>query len=134
MEDVLSPIRITVFWIWYAAGNYSAAPPPSLVTIPRHPPPPLLLPFRATPPLIGKLIFCIYDTVFSFEKRTCELCFQEDWQLRLKRTECELNVLKHQKDEEIRELKEQVRDLMFYLEAQGKVKSNKLGTAFYSFT
>ncbi len=75
-----------------------------------------------------------YDTVFWFEKRTCELCVQEDWQLRLKRTECELNVLKHQKDEEIRELKEQVRDLMFYLEAQGKVKSNKLGTAVHYFT
>jgi hypothetical protein len=74
-----------------------------------------------------------YDTVFWFEKRTCELYVQEDWQLRLKRTECELNVLKHQKDEEIRELKEQVRDLMFYLEAQGKVKSNRLGTTFYSF-
>ncbi len=72
-----------------------------------------------------------YDTVFSFEKRTCELGVQEDWQLRLKRTECELNVLKHQKDEEIRELKEQVRDLMFYLEAQGKVKSNRLGTTFF---
>jgi BRCA1-associated protein len=64
-------------------------------------------------------------------KRTCEFGVQEDWQLRLKRTECELNVLKHQKDEEIRELKEQVRDLMFYLEAQGKVKSNRLGSSFY---
>jgi hypothetical protein len=42
-------------------------------------------------------------------------------------------VLKHQKDEEIRELKEQVRDLMFYLEAQGKVKSNKLGTKVHYY-
>jgi hypothetical protein len=42
-------------------------------------------------------------------------------------------VLNHQKDEEIRELKDQVRDLMFYLEAQGKVKSNKLGTAVLFF-
>lgn len=51
---------------------------------------------------------------------------QEDWQIRLKRTETELNVLKHQKDDEIRELKEQVRDLMFYLEAQGKVAESPL--------
>jgi hypothetical protein len=29
--------------------------------------------------------------------------------------------MRHQKDDEIKELKEQVRDLMFYLEAQGKV-------------
>jgi hypothetical protein len=30
--------------------------------------------------------------------------------------------MRHQKDDEIKELKEQVRDLMFYLEAQGKVR------------
>ena len=41
--------------------------------------------------------------------------------MRLKRTECELSIIRLKKDEEIKELKEQVRDLMFYLEAQGKV-------------
>ena len=51
---------------------------------------------------------------------------QEEWQTRLKRAEIEINVMKEVKDKEIGELKEQVRDLMFYLEAQAKVKESPL--------
>eukprot|EP00091_Calanus_sinicus_P008342 TRINITY_DN20400_c0_g1_i1.p1 TRINITY_DN20400_c0_g1~~TRINITY_DN20400_c0_g1_i1.p1 ORF type:complete len:200 (-),score=73.59 TRINITY_DN20400_c0_g1_i1:93-641(-) len=51
---------------------------------------------------------------------------QEEWQTRLKRAEIEINVMKEVKDKEIGELKEQVRDLMFYLEAQAKVKDSPL--------
>ena len=35
---------------------------------------------------------------------------QDDWQKRLKKAEVELGVIKHQKDQEILELKEQVRN------------------------
>ena len=52
--------------------------------------------------------------------------------MRLKRTECELSIIRLKKDEEIKELKEQVRDLMFYLEAQGKVGGNMLSSIFSS--
>jgi len=51
---------------------------------------------------------------------------QEEWQTRLKRAEIEINVIKEVKDKEIGELKEQVRDLMFYLEAQAKVKDSPM--------
>eukprot|EP00092_Neocalanus_flemingeri_P012762 GFUD01013752.1.p1 GENE.GFUD01013752.1~~GFUD01013752.1.p1 ORF type:complete len:614 (-),score=212.76 GFUD01013752.1:76-1917(-) len=51
---------------------------------------------------------------------------QEEWQTRLKRAEIEINVIKEVKDKEIGELKEQVRDLMFYLEAQAKVKESPM--------
>ena len=45
---------------------------------------------------------------------------QEGWQIQLKKKEIELNVTKEIKDKEIFELKEQVRDLMFFLEAKEK--------------
>merc|ERR1712025_689847 len=51
---------------------------------------------------------------------------QEEWQCKLKRAEIEVNVIKEVKDKEIEDLKEQVRDLMFYLEAQAKVKDSPL--------
>ena len=51
---------------------------------------------------------------------------QDEWQTRLKRAEIEINVIKEVKDKEITELKEQVRDLMFYLEAQSKVKESSM--------
>jgi len=51
---------------------------------------------------------------------------QEEWQLKLKKAEIEVNVIKEVKDKEIEDLKEQVRDLMFYLEAQAKVKDSPL--------
>ena len=51
---------------------------------------------------------------------------QEEWQTKLKRSEIEVNVIKEVKDKEIGELKEQVRDLMFYLEAQAKVKDSPM--------
>jgi len=50
---------------------------------------------------------------------------QDDWQLKLKRTEIELNVTKEVKDKEISDLKEQVRDLMFFLEAKDKVQESE---------
>ena len=49
---------------------------------------------------------------------------QEGWQLKLKKTEIELNVTKEIKDKEILDLKEQVRDLMFFLEAKDKVQES----------
>merc|ERR1711864_31332 len=51
---------------------------------------------------------------------------QEEWQTKLKRSEVELAVVKQTKDQEIQELKDQVRDLMFYLEAQIKVQESPL--------
>merc|ERR1719186_982075 len=51
---------------------------------------------------------------------------QEEWQTRLKRAEIEISLMKEVKDKEIGELKEQVRDLMFYLEAQAKVKDSPM--------
>jgi len=50
---------------------------------------------------------------------------QDDWQHKLKRTEIELNVTKEMKDKEISDLKEQVRDLMFFLEAKDKVQESE---------
>ena len=49
---------------------------------------------------------------------------QEGWQIQLKKKEIELNVTKEIKDKEIFELKEQVRDLMFFLEAKEKVQES----------
>lgn len=51
---------------------------------------------------------------------------QEEWQKKLKRAEVEASVLQQQKDKEIEELKEQVRDMMFFLEAQDKIKDSPL--------
>jgi len=51
---------------------------------------------------------------------------QGDWQLKLKKTEIELSVTKEQKEKEIVDLKEQVHDLMFFLEAQNKIKDSPL--------
>jgi len=51
---------------------------------------------------------------------------QEEWQTRLKRAEVEAAVLQQKKDREILELQEQVRDLMFYMEAQSQVKESPL--------
>merc|ERR1712126_31569 len=49
---------------------------------------------------------------------------QEEWQIKLKKTEIELNVTKEIKDKEISDLKDQVRDLMFFLEAKEKVQES----------
>merc|ERR1712126_102676 len=49
---------------------------------------------------------------------------QEDWQINLKKTEIELNVTKEIKDKEISDLKDQVRDSMFFLEAKEKVQES----------
>jgi len=51
---------------------------------------------------------------------------QDDWQKRLKKAEIELNVINQQKDLEISDLKEQVRDLMFFLEAQETIKESPM--------
>jgi BRCA1-associated protein len=51
---------------------------------------------------------------------------QEEWQTRLRRAEVEVGVIKNTKDTEIQELKEQVRDLMFFMEAQSQVKESPL--------
>ena len=51
---------------------------------------------------------------------------QDDWQTKLKRTEIELSVTKQVKDKEITDLKEQVRDLMFFLESRDKVEESQL--------
>merc|ERR1712012_763323 len=51
---------------------------------------------------------------------------QDEWQTRLKKAEVEVAVLQKTKDREILELQEQVRDLMFFMEAQSKVKESPL--------
>jgi len=51
---------------------------------------------------------------------------QEEWQTKLKKAEIELSVVKESKDKEVQDLKDQVRDLMFYLEAQAKVQQSPL--------
>ena len=49
---------------------------------------------------------------------------QEEWQVKLKKTEIELNVTKELKEKEITDLRDQVRDLMFFLEAKEKVQES----------
>ncbi|XP_043199621.1 BRCA1-associated protein-like [Amphibalanus amphitrite] len=46
---------------------------------------------------------------------------QAGWQDRVKRLEANLGEIKREKDKEVQDLKEQVRDLMFFLEAQQKI-------------
>jgi len=49
---------------------------------------------------------------------------QDEWQIKVKKSEIELNVTKEIKDKEISDLKDQVRDLMFFLEAKEKVQES----------
>ena len=49
---------------------------------------------------------------------------QEEWHQKLKATEDKLTKLNEVRDKEIDDLKEQVRDLMFFLEAQDKLKNS----------
>ena len=51
---------------------------------------------------------------------------QEGWQTKLKKTEVELNVTKELKEREISDLKDQVRDLMFFLEGRDKVQESPM--------
>lgn len=51
---------------------------------------------------------------------------QADWQNKLKRSDVEISLIKEVKDREVGELKEQVRDLMFYLESQATVGASPL--------
>jgi len=51
---------------------------------------------------------------------------QADWQNKVKRSDVEIGVIKEVKDREVGELKEQVRDLMFYLESQATVGASPL--------
>jgi len=51
---------------------------------------------------------------------------QSDWQERTKRAEVKAAVLEKQKDAEIQDLKEQLRDLMFYMEAQNKIAESPM--------
>lgn len=51
---------------------------------------------------------------------------QGEWQTKLKRTEIELNVTKEVKDKEINDLKDQVRDLMFFLEGRDKIEGSEM--------
>jgi len=51
---------------------------------------------------------------------------QEGWQIKLKKTEVELNVTKELKEREISDLKDQVRDLMFFLEGRDKVQESPM--------
>jgi BRCA1-associated protein len=60
------------------------------------------------------------------EERELNKCLREnqsEWQKRLSETETQLKEFKLNKDKEISELQEQVRDLMFFLETQEKLKS-----------
>jgi len=60
------------------------------------------------------------------EEKELNKCLREnqiEWQKRLTDTESQLKELKLNKDTETSELRDQVRDLMFYLETQEKLKS-----------
>ncbi len=48
---------------------------------------------------------------------------QQAWQQRLSETELQLKQIQESKTKEVQDLKEQVRDLMFFLETQEKLKS-----------
>jgi BRCA1-associated protein len=61
------------------------------------------------------------------EERTLNKCLrdnQEGWNKKVKNLEEKLSKVTHERDKEIDELKEQVRDLMFFLEAQNKLKNS----------
>ena len=60
------------------------------------------------------------------EERELNKCLRDNqigWQMRITDTESQLKELKTTKDKEITELQEQVRDLMFFLETQEKLKT-----------
>ncbi|CAG2162310.1 unnamed protein product [Oppiella nova] len=60
------------------------------------------------------------------EERELNACLRENqmgWQSKITETEVQLKELKTVKDKEVTELQEQVRDLMFFLETQEKLKS-----------
>jgi len=60
------------------------------------------------------------------QMNACLRSNQEQWQEQLRRKEVELAVTQQTKDREIQELKDQVRDLMFYLESQAKIQESPL--------
>jgi len=60
------------------------------------------------------------------EERELNACLRENqmgWQSKITETEVQLKELKTVKDKEVTELQEQVRDLMFFLETQEKLKT-----------
>jgi len=52
---------------------------------------------------------------------------QSEWQTKVEKSQKEMEVAQAKKDREIQELQEQVRDLMFYVEAQQKIAASPLG-------
>lgn len=61
------------------------------------------------------------------EEKYINKCLHENqvgWQTRLKDVEGKLQELQEAKDKEVKELQEQLRDLMFYLDAKDKIDSS----------
>lgn len=61
------------------------------------------------------------------EEKEMNKCLRENqvvWQSRLKDVETKLQELQKTKDKEIEDLQEQMRDLMFYLDAKEKISSS----------
>lgn len=76
-----------------------------------------------------KLHKCLSDLQEEQSLNKCLGENQEGWQKKLKETEDKLTKVMHERDKEIEELKDQVRDLMFFLEAQDKLKNSTEVTA-----
>ncbi|XP_076363777.1 BRCA1-associated protein [Tachypleus tridentatus] len=77
---------------------------------------------RKVSQLTGKLNKLSSDLKEEKEMNKCLRQYQQQWQDKLKDTEHHLMELKENKEKEINDLKDQVRDLMFYLEAQEKLQ------------
>ena len=87
--------------------------------------------FYVTSPVEVCIIFVRLNKLASEveEERQMNACLrrnQEEWQSKLRRSEVELAVVNETKDREIQELKDQVRDLMFFLESQAKIQESPL--------
>ncbi|XP_013780063.1 BRCA1-associated protein-like [Limulus polyphemus] len=77
---------------------------------------------RKVSQLTGKLNKLSSELKEEKEMNKCLRQYQQQWQDKLKDTEHHLMELKENKEKEITDLKDQVRDLMFYLEAQEKLQ------------
>ena len=64
----------------------------------------------------------LHDLQEEVQMNKCLIENQEIWQKKLQEVEQSLQQVKQAKDSEVADLKEQVRDLMFYLEAQAKLQ------------
>ncbi|XP_015786948.1 BRCA1-associated protein [Tetranychus urticae] len=78
--------------------------------------------------LTSRLSKVLHDVQEEKEMNKCLAQNQDLWSQKLKQTEQDLKTAIEKKDTEIQELKEQVRDLMFFFEASNKLKDVKEAT------